>query len=213
MLRGCVYDAEIKGVSPAVEAAFGFAEIQLVSFADLYAGKIVAALDRQHPRDLFDVRDLLANEGIDDQLRAAFVVYLLSHARPMAEVLAARTKDISHEFNQNFQGMTAEPVTLDELIAARTTLVDEMVRKMPDHHRRFLVSFEKGEPNWVLLGVPKIEKLPAVRWRQQNLDKITKDKRTELVTQLEEVLGFNMVPKQLAPVPEKTKPAKKRRRK
>jgi hypothetical protein len=48
----------------------------------------VAALDRQHPRDLFDVRDLLANEGIDDVLRKAFIVYLLSHDRPMSEVLA-----------------------------------------------------------------------------------------------------------------------------
>ena len=79
----------------AVEAAFGFAEMKVLSFADLYAGKIVAAFDRQHPRDLFDVRDLLANEGIDDRLRAAFIVYLLSHNRPMAEVLAVRPKDIS----------------------------------------------------------------------------------------------------------------------
>ena len=51
--------------------AFGFAEMQVVSFADLYAGKIVAAFDRQHPRDLFDVRDLLANEGVSDELRRA----------------------------------------------------------------------------------------------------------------------------------------------
>ncbi len=57
----------------------------LVHFADLYAGKIMAALDRRHPRDLFDVRDLLANEGIDDTLRKAFIVYLLSHNRPMGE--------------------------------------------------------------------------------------------------------------------------------
>ena len=213
VLRGCVHDAELKAVSPAVEAAFGFAEMQLVSFADLYAGKIVAALDRQHPRDLFDVRDLLANEGIDDQLRAAFVVYLLSHTRPMAEVLTARTKDISHEFVQNFQGMTIEPVTLGELIAARAALVDAMVRQMPDHHRKFLVSFEKGEPDWDLLSLPKIDKLPAVRWRQQNLDKITKNKRAELVAQLEEVLELNVVPKQLTLMPERTKPTKKRRRK
>src|SRR5262249_7366551 len=66
VLRGCVYDPELRGVSDAVEDAFGFAEIQMVSFADLYAGKIVAALDRQHPRDLFDIRDLLENEGIND---------------------------------------------------------------------------------------------------------------------------------------------------
>lgn len=49
VLRGTVYDPVVTGVTPAVEDAFGFAEIQVVSFADLYAGKIVAALDRQHP--------------------------------------------------------------------------------------------------------------------------------------------------------------------
>jgi predicted nucleotidyltransferase component of viral defense system len=69
VLRGCVYDPETRSVSETVEMAFGFADIQVVSFADLYAGKLVAALDRQHPRDLFDVRDLLANEGISDELR------------------------------------------------------------------------------------------------------------------------------------------------
>jgi hypothetical protein len=66
-----------------VEAAFSFAEMKVLSFPDLYAGKIVAAFDRQHARDLFDVRDLLANEGIDDRLRAAFIVYLLTHNRPI----------------------------------------------------------------------------------------------------------------------------------
>ncbi len=76
VLRGCVYEPELRSVSDAVERQFGFAEMQLVSFSDLYAGKIVAALDRQHPRDHFDVRDLLANEGIDDALRKAFIVYL-----------------------------------------------------------------------------------------------------------------------------------------
>jgi predicted nucleotidyltransferase component of viral defense system len=84
VLRGCVYEPKPSSVSAAVEDQFGFAEIQVVSFADLYAGKLVAALDRQHPRDLFDVRDLLANEGIGEDLRKAFVVYILSHSRSMA---------------------------------------------------------------------------------------------------------------------------------
>ena len=65
-------------MSARVEAQFGFAEMPVVSFADLYGGKIVAALDRQHPRDLFDVRDLLAKEGIDDKLRKAFIAQLLN---------------------------------------------------------------------------------------------------------------------------------------
>ncbi len=95
VLRGCAYDPQVRGVTPAVEEAFGFAEMPVVSFADLYAGKIVAALDRQHPRDLFDVRLPMANEGITDEIRAAFIVYLLRDHRPMAEVLGARPKDIA----------------------------------------------------------------------------------------------------------------------
>ena len=81
--RGCVYEPVMMSVSESVESRFGFAETQVVSFPDLYAGKIVAALDRQHPRDLFDVRDLLENEGISAELRTAFVVYMLGHNRPM----------------------------------------------------------------------------------------------------------------------------------
>ena len=114
VLRGCVYEPQTRSVSETVESEFGFAEIPVVSFADLYAGKIVAALDRQHPRDLFDVRDLLANEGIDDALRKAFIVYLISHDRPMSEVLAPTRKDISDEFLRGFEGMTDQPVSRDD---------------------------------------------------------------------------------------------------
>jgi hypothetical protein len=188
VLRGCAYEPELRTVSSAVEAAFGFAEMRVVSFADLYAGKIVAALDRQHPRDLFDVRDLLANEGIDEALRRAFLVYLLSHNRPMAEVLAPNRKSISEEFMRGFQGMTAEPVSLDELTGARESLIDDAVGKMPQSHRRFLVSFERGEPDWQLLEVPAARDLPAIRWRQQNLDRLASTERAQVVTQLETVL-------------------------
>ena len=189
VLRGCVYEPQTRAVSDAVEAAFGFAEMPVVSFADLYAGKIVAALDRQHPRDLFDVRDLLANEGIDDALRKAFIVYLLSHGRPMSEVLAPTRKDISAEFLRGFEGMTEEPISRDELIAAREALISEIVGRMPKSHRRFLVSFERGEPDWALLSVPGAAELPAVKWRQQNLDKLPEKKRAELVEALERVLS------------------------
>jgi predicted nucleotidyltransferase component of viral defense system len=188
VLRGCVYPPEMRNVAPVVEEAFGFAEIRVVSFADLYGGKIVAALDRQHPRDLFDVRDLLAHEGIDDALRRAFVVYLLSHNRPMSEVLAPTRKAIDQEFLRGFQGMTAEPVSLEELVAARESLIETIVGNMPEAHRRFLISFERGEPNWSLLSVPGVADLPAVKWRQQNLDKLSAEARAELVARLEVVL-------------------------
>lgn len=189
VLRGCVFDPELRSVSESVEDEFGFAEIQVVSWSDLYAGKIVAALDRQHPRDLFDVRDLLANEGVDANLRTAFIVYMLSHNRPMGEVLAPVRKDIREEFARGFDGMTDKPVSLDELLVVREAILAEIVGKMPDKHRQFLVSFERGNPKWDLLGVLDARDLPAVKWRTQNLDSLPAERRAALTETLEKALA------------------------
>jgi predicted nucleotidyltransferase component of viral defense system len=188
VLRGTVYEPVITPVVARVEEEFGFAEMQVVSFADLYAGKIVAALDRQHPRDLFDVRDLLAHEGIGDELRRAFLVYLISHNRPMAEILAPARKPLAEEYARGFVGMTIEPVDLAELEAAREALITKMVTEMPEAHRHFLVGFKKGTPNWDLLGIPGADKLPAVLWKRQNLDRLPEGKRMQLIAALENVL-------------------------
>lgn len=188
VLRGTVYDPGVAVVVPEVEEAFGFAEMQLVSFADLYAGKIVAAMDRQHPRDLFDVRDLMANEGITDDLRRAFIVYLISHGRPMAEVLAPTRKPLAGEFTRGFAGMTREPVTVAELEAAREAIISAMVAGMPDGHRQFLLGFKRGAPDWKLLGLNNASGLPAVQWKQQNLDRLPVEKRIALIDRLESML-------------------------
>ncbi|SFK10424.1 nucleotidyl transferase AbiEii/AbiGii toxin family protein [Bradyrhizobium sp. Gha] len=188
VIRGCVFEPELRDVSPSVEETFGFAQMKVVSFADLYAGKLVAALDRQHPRDLFDVRDLLANEGITDDLRKAFIVYLISHDRPISEVVVPSRKDIQHEFTHGFEGMTADEVSLDELLEARETLIAEIAGKMPQVHKDFLIGFKRGEPDWSLLGVAGAAELPAVRWKQINLDKLPAELRPKLVAQLEQVL-------------------------
>jgi predicted nucleotidyltransferase component of viral defense system len=188
VVRGCVFAPVLRPVAPLVEDTFGFAEMQIVSFADLYAGKAIAALDRQHPRDLFDIRDLLANEGINNDLRLAFIIYLLSHDRPMYEVLAPHYKDITAEFNSGFDGMTDQPVTIEELVAVREALIKEIVGHMPEKHRKFLISFETGEPEWALLAVPNAAQLPAVTWRQLNLARTTPEKRSALVENLKNVL-------------------------
>jgi hypothetical protein len=188
VLRGCVYGPELKSVSARVEEEFGFAEMLVVSFPDLYGGKIVAALDRQHPRDLFDVRDLFANEGIDDKVRKAFIVYLLSHDRPMAEVLAPPRLDISAEYRRGFEGMVDEPVTLDELLKAREDLITAIVSKMPEQHKRFLISVKRGEPDWALFDLPGAKDLPAVQWKLENLGKLSDEKRAQLLKRLNTAL-------------------------
>lgn len=154
----------------------------------LYGGKIVAALDRQHPRDLYDVRDLLAHEGIGDKLRKAFILYLLSHDRPMAEVLAPPRLNISAEYKHGFEGMMRDPVTLDELLKTREDLIEEIVGKMPEQHKRFLISAKRCEPDWDLLGLPGAKDLPAVRSKLENLARLSTDKRAALIKRLTAVL-------------------------
>ena len=56
VLRGTVLPSAIRSVTDVVEEEFGYAEMLVVSDEDLYAGKLCAAFDRQHPRDFFDLK-------------------------------------------------------------------------------------------------------------------------------------------------------------
>jgi predicted nucleotidyltransferase component of viral defense system len=121
VMRGTVRPVHRASLTPtAREVLMADLDIPVVSLEDMYGGKLVAALDRQHPRDLFDVMLLFAHEGITPGIRRAFVVYLASSNRPVHEVLFPPLRDIRHDYEHNFQGMTAEPVPLDALLAART---------------------------------------------------------------------------------------------
>jgi len=190
VLRGCVYDPVNMTVAQKTEDEFGFAEINVLSFADIYAGKIMAALDRQHPRDLFDVHQLLENEGVTDELRTAVVVYLISHDHSPHSLLAPLLRDLSQDFEQNFVGMTTETIMLDTLLEAREKLISDVVANMPDSHKEFLRSFYSRKPDWELLGIDGVENLPAVRWRELNLNKSGDGTCEELLRKLEEVIGL-----------------------
>lgn len=188
VLRGCVYEPEMMGVSKKVEGTFGYAEINVLSFADLYAGKIMAALDRQHPRDLFDVHHLLNNEGINDELRRAIIVYLISHDHSPHSLLNPVLQDISHDYVQSFVGMTSGTVEVDMLLDARAQLIADVVGNMPEHHKTFLQSFYSRKPDWDLLGLDGVEHLPAVKWRELNLDRAGKGTTEEIIRRLLEAI-------------------------
>lgn len=119
----------------------------------VYEPRIIAALDRQHPRDLFDVHLLLESEGISDDLRAALIAYLISHDHSPHSLLDPVLRDISQDFEQNFVGMTDEAIALDTLLDARDRLIADVTSNMPDHHKEFLVSFYSRNPDWELLGL------------------------------------------------------------
>lgn len=160
-------------------------EIPVVSLEDMYGSKLVAALDRQHPRDLFDVMQLFHHEGITPGIRRAFVVYLASSNRPIHEVPFAPTRDIRHDYKHNFQGMTAEPVPLDALLATRERMVQEIQRGLDDNERRFLLSLAAASPEWSLLGISHLEQLPGLRWKVHNLTQLQKTNARKFAKQAE----------------------------
>lgn len=175
VMRGTVRPVRQASLTPtARDVLMADLVIPVVSLEDVYGGKLVAALDRQHPRDLFDVMQLFAHEGITPGIRRAFVVYLASSNRPVHEVLFPPLRDIRHDFARNFQGMTAEPVPLDALLAARERLVREIQQGLDDDERRFLLSLVAGAPEWALLGIDQLEHLPGVRWKLHNLTQLQK---------------------------------------
>ena len=188
VLRGTVYDPRTAPVSESVEEEFGFAEMQVVHFADLYAGKICTALDRQHPRDLFDVKLLLENEGLTDGLRKALLVYIVSHNRPIAELLRPHFKDLSGLYAGEFQSMARENVPLQALEKTRESLVDLVNSSLTAQERQFLMTFKQRSPDWSLLGLNSVENLPAVRWKLHNLSKMDSASHTRAVRNLEFIL-------------------------
>ncbi len=175
VMRGTVRPVCQASLTPvARDVLMADLEIPVVSLEDVYGGKLVAALDRQHPRDLFDVMQLFAHEGITPGIRRAFVVYLASSNRPVHEVLFPPLRDIQHDYEHNFQGMTVEPVPFDALISARERMVREIQQGLDDSERRFLLSLVAGTPEWSLLGISHLEHLPGIRWKLHNLAQLQK---------------------------------------
>lgn len=190
IFRGTVHQPEYLTLSPLVIDEFGhyIDDIPVASFYDVFAGKICAALDRQHPRDLFDVKLLLENEGVSDMLRKTFIVYLACAPRPMHELLNPNRLDISLPYANQFQDMPTIPVSLEELISTRETLIQTLKGTLTEAEKKFLYSIKSGNPDYSMLPFENLEKLPALRWKVMNVNKMDKKRHAVMLKNLENVL-------------------------
>jgi predicted nucleotidyltransferase component of viral defense system len=188
VMRGTVHPVRTASLAPrARDALLAEIDLPVLALEDLYGGTLVAAMDRQHPRDLFDVMQLFAHEGITPAIRRSFVAYLASHNRPIHEVLFPTLKDITEEFERTFVGMTTEPVALEALLSARARMVAELHAGLDANERRFLLSLARNEPEWGLLDIAHLGELPGVRWKMMNLGQLAKANPKKLAAQADEL--------------------------
>lgn len=189
VIRGSLFGCEERDLCKKAEEVFEkFVTTKTLAFSELYGSKICAALDRQHPRDIFDIMLLLKNEGITEQVRKSFLVYLISHNRPISELLSPNFKDMKPVFEKEFAGMALFEVKYEELLSVRKTLVEEINKRITDDERAFLISFKEKTPKWELLGVEGVQDMPAIKWKLANLAKMGNDKHAQAVHQLKKII-------------------------
>lgn len=190
IIRGTLYPVLQKSLTQGVQDDFKKgAQMQVVSIEDLYGSKICAALDRQHPRDLYDMMLFLEKEVITRKMFNAFLFYLISHNRPMYEVLNPRMLDIEDIYHKDFVGMTKEPVALAQLTNTRERLIQSIYSCFTQKDKEFLLSIKKKKPDWQLFESPEIEHFPSIKWKLKNINAMDSRKHTKACSALEDLLA------------------------
>ncbi len=185
VIRGTISDPFKMELCAKAQKDFeAFCSINVVPLGQLFGGKIVAAFDRQHPRDLFDVKYFLSNEGFTDEVKKGFIFSLLCSDRPIHEVLVPNFQDQRSALDNQFAGMTEEAFTYEEYESVRDTMVKTVHKELTDADKKFILSVKGLKPDWSHYD---FEKFPAVKWKLQNLQKL-KDQNRDKYRQSYEAL-------------------------
>ena len=174
ILRGAVYPVRVLELSSKMSEIVGVsAEMQVLSFQELYGGKVCAALDRQHPRDLFDMAQFYKAHLLKE-IKEGFLVLALGHNRPLHELLAPIVQDQAATFEQQFAGMAEEPFSYDEHQATLVRLAKDVLALFDGEDRRRLLDFVSLSDGPGAFGIPNFDDLPAIRWKRRNLELLKK---------------------------------------
>lgn len=173
VLRGTVLPIIQRPLVPKAQELFTIDIIlPVLDLPELYGGKLVAAMDRQHPRDMFDVLNMLERFGWDSSFVDCFVAYLAGHNRPVHEVLFPNRLPLEPAFSNEFAGLTIDEVALERLEQTQGRLIEELPRALTSRHREFLLSLVGAEPAWDLMPFANLQYLPAPKWKLLNLRKL-----------------------------------------
>ncbi len=192
VFRGTLMPPVTRSLSLGALEWLGFdAPAPVVDRSEIFAGKFLAALDRQHPRDLFDVWRLYEREAIDPAMLSAFVVYLCGHNRPPHELLDSPDRVLDQDYERALVGMIrGEVPTLSQLRDVRTRLRHDILTGLSGSDRVFLAGFFSCAPNWALLAYPHARELPALAWKQRNLEVFRSKRPNEFARHYNELLAL-----------------------
>ena len=154
-----------------------YCEATIVPPTLLYGGKIAAALSRQHPRDLFDIKYM--DMPLAD-IREGLIFCLLGSDRPIHESLAPKLLDQRLAMVNQFEGMTDISFSYEDFEQTRAKLITDVRLLMTDSDKQFLLSFEAGEPQWEGYEFEYFKNYPSVQWKLLNLAKLKKSNPTKL---------------------------------
>ena len=161
-----------------------YCEAAIVPMTLLYGGKIAAALSRQHPRDLFDVKYM---EFPFERTREGLLFCLLGSDRPLHESFAPNLIDQRDALANQFDGMTDVAFTYEEFEKARAKLIADVNALMTPSDKAFLVSFELGEPDWESFDFPYFKDYPSVQWKFKNILRLRKQNPGKLAAEAEKL--------------------------
>lgn len=173
IFRGTLLPTEAMPLAPAARDLFTAGiSVPMLATAEIYGSKLVAAMDRQHPRDIFDVMKMYEKFGMDAAFVDCFVAYLAGHNRPVHEVLFSADVTLETIYENHFRGMTSKEVSLEVLQQVRADMKRDLPRALTADHKEFLLSLVKAEPQWDLMPFPHLKDLPALKWKLANLAKL-----------------------------------------
>lgn len=188
VFRGTLLPVETRSLTKTASDLFTTAlAVPTLAVAELYGSKLVAAMDRQHPRDLFDVHGMFQRFGLTPEIVECFVGYIAGHNRPVHEVLGSRDIDLARPFDNEFAGMEREPVSLRVLEEARIRLRRELAVALTADHKRFLIGLVAGQPPWEAMQCRHLADLPAIQWKLQNLARLKRTHAVKFQAQADEL--------------------------
>ena len=171
--RGLLGDAEKKQLCEKAKVEFGMTcYANIVSWPQLYGGKIAAALSRQHPRDLFDCREITDKDF--SEVKAGFMLCLLGSDKPIVESLTPNPINQTEALENQFEGITDEPFSYEDYEMSRNNLIQVVNRGLDEADKEFLISFEEGTPDWDKCCAGDLSQYPSVRWKLQNIHTLKK---------------------------------------